>query len=143
MNKVEEAVMEYRRSGLLVARNKLMLMDWVRGGLDFKLFQNLVSKFPFSLEEWSQFLHLSERTIQRYKKEDKSFDSLQTEKILQITLLYQRGVEIFGDKDNFNFWLYTKNLALGNLKPKELLDNAFGITLLEEELNRIEHGVFA
>lgn len=143
MNKVEEAVMEYRRSGRLVAQNRLMLMDWVRGGLDFKLFQNMVSRFPFSLEEWSQFLHLSERTIQRYKKEDKTFDSLQTEKILQITLLYQRGVEIFGDKPNFDFWLDTKNLALGNLKPKELLDNAFGIALLEEELTRIEHGVFA
>lgn len=143
MNIVEEAAMEYRRTGTLANRNRSVLMQWVRGGIDFDMFQTMVSKFPFSIEEWSQFLHLSERTIQRYKKEDKNFDSLQSEKILQISLLYQRGVEIFGDKDNFNSWLSANNIALGNVKPKELLDNAFGIALLEEELTRIEHGIFA
>lgn len=143
MNIVEEAAMEYRRSGTIAARSRSTLMQWVRSGIDFDMFQNMVSKFPFTVEEWSQFLHLSERTIQRYKKDDKNFDSLQSEKILQISLLYQRGVEIFGDKDNFNSWLSANNIALGNVKPKELLDNAFGIALLEEELTRIEHGIFA
>ncbi len=142
-NLVKEAAMQYRTTGFLVQRNRSVLMEWVRGGIDFDLFQSMVSKFPFSIEEWSQFLHLSERTIQRYKKEDKNFDSLQSEKILQITLLYQRGVEIFSDKNNFNSWLETKNVALGNVQPKELLDNAFGIALLEEELTRIEHGILA
>lgn len=135
--------MEYRRTGNLAGRNRSVLMQWVRGGIDYGIFQNMVSKFPFTSEEWSQFLHLSERTIQRYKKDEKNFDSLQSERILQIALLYQRGVEIFGDKDNFDFWLATKNVALENIKPKELLDNAFGIALLEEELTRIEHGVLA
>lgn len=143
MDIVKEAAVEYRRTGTIANRNRSMLMQWVRGGIDFDMFQTMVSKFPFTSEEWSQFLHLSERTIQRYKKEEKKFDSLQSEKILQISLLYQRGVEIFGDKNNFNSWLSANNIALGNVKPKELLDNAFGIALLEEELTRIEHGVLA
>lgn len=143
MDIVKEAAVEYRRTGTIANRNRSMLMQWVRGGIDFDMFQTMVSKFPFTSEEWSQFLHLSERTIQRYKKEEKNFDSLQSEKILQISLLYQRGVEIFGDKNNFNSWLSANNIALGNVKPKELLDNAFGIALLEEELTRIEHGVLA
>lgn len=143
MDVVKEAAVEYRRTGTIASRNHSVLMQWVRGGIDFDMFQNMASKFPFTIEEWSQFLHLSERTIQRYKKEEKNFDSLQSEKILQISLLYQRGVEIFGDKDNFNSWLSANNIALGNVKPKELLDNAFGIALLDEELTRIEHGIFA
>ncbi len=143
MDIVKEAAVEYRRTGTIANRNRSMLMQWVRGGIDFDMFQTIVSKYPFTSEEWSQFLHLSERTIQRYKKEEKNFDSLQSEKILQISLLYQRGVEIFGDKNNFNSWLSANNIALGNVKPKELLDNAFGIALLEEELTRIEHGVLA
>ena len=36
-----------------------------------------------------------------------------------------------------------ENLALGGAKPKELLDNTFGITLIEEELVKIEYGIFA
>lgn len=119
------------------------LIDTVRKGVQFSLFKNIISHSPFSLSEWSKFLHLSERTMQRYKKEKKTFDALQSEKILQITLLYKRGIEVFGTPEKFNSWLDSKNLVLGNIAPKNLLDNSFGIHLLEEELTRIEHGVLA
>lgn len=142
-NIVSEAVVEYRRTGKLSTRNRGGIMSWIRGGIEFDFFQNLVSKYPFSIEEWSGFLHLSERTLQRYKKESKNFDSLQSEKIIQISMFYQRGVEVFGSKENFDIWLDSNNLSLGGVKPKELLDNAFGIALLDEELTRIEHGILA
>jgi putative toxin-antitoxin system antitoxin component (TIGR02293 family) len=81
--------------------------------------------------------------MQRHKREKKSFDPIYSDKILQITLLYNSGMEVFGDKGKFNTWLETQNLALGGIKPKELLDNTFGIGLLKDELTRIEHGVLA
>lgn len=142
-NILREPAVAYGRTGDLTTGNKTVLMKVIRGGIEFDKFQSMVSEYPFSMEEWSSFLHLSERTLQRYKKEDKNFDALQSEKILQISLLYQRGVEVFGDKENFDVWLDLPSIALGNIKPKELLDNAFGISLLEEELTRIEHGVLA
>jgi putative toxin-antitoxin system antitoxin component (TIGR02293 family) len=143
MSKVEEAAVEYKRTGTLSSGNRAFLMEWVREGLEYATFQKLTSKYPFTIEEWSKFLHISERTIQRYKKDFKNFDALQSEKILQISFLYQRGVEIFGAKENFDQWLELSNIALGNIRPKDLLDNAFGISLLEEELSRIEHGILA
>ncbi len=142
-NFLREPAVAYSRTGDLTIGNKTVLMRVIRGGIEFEKFQSMVAQYPFSMEEWSSFLHLSERTLQRYKKEDKNFDALQSEKILQISLLYQRGVEIFGDKQNFDAWLDISNLALGNLKPKDLLDNVFGISILEEELTRIEHGILA
>jgi len=95
------------------------------------------------MPDWSRFLHITDRTMQRYKKEMKSFDTIQSEKILQITLLYKKGIDVFGDKTKFDTWLISNNIALGNIKPKDLLDNAFGINLLNDELIRIEHGVLA
>ena len=53
------------------------LMDTIRKGVDFSFFKNILSNSPFSLSEWSKFLHLSERTMQRYKKDQKPFDALQ------------------------------------------------------------------
>jgi uncharacterized protein (DUF2384 family) len=50
---------------------------------------------------------------------------------------------VFGDKERFNVWLNATNIALGNVKPKDLLDNTFGISLLKDELGRIEHGILA
>lgn len=124
-------------------RDVLMLITSVREGIKYALFQSIASKSPFSIAEWSNFLHLSERTFQRYKKERRTFDPLHSEKILEITLVYNKGIEVFGEKANFDTWLEAKNLALGGIKPKELLDSTFGIGLLKDELTRIEHGVLA
>lgn len=143
MNFIDEAAVEYQRTGSLSSPSRTTLMKIVRGGIGYDLFETLFSTYPFSIEDWSNFLHLSERTLQRYKKDDKHFDSLQSEKILQISMIYQRGLEVFGDQENFNTWLDTKNISLSNQKPKDLLDNAFGIALLDEILTRIEHGVLA
>lgn len=121
----------------------LKLIDMVRQGIKFSNFTELVKSSPFNINEWSDFLHLSERTMQRYKKEKATFGNIHSEKILQITLLFKYGVDVFGDKKKFNAWLETDNLALGRVKPKELLDNSFGIDLIKDELTRIEHGVLA
>ncbi|MEM9674363.1 MAG: MbcA/ParS/Xre antitoxin family protein [Bacteroidota bacterium] len=115
----------------------------VREGVKFSLFQRIMKGSPFSLQEWSRFLHLSERSMQRYKAEKKRFDPIHSEKILEITFLYQRGLEVFGDSEKFNIWLNTESIALGGVSPKELMDTTFGINLLNDELTRIEHGVLA
>ena len=119
------------------------LIHMIREGIKFSNFTNLVGKSPFNLTEWSNFLHLSERTMQRYKKEKATFGNIHSEKILQLTLLFKLGTDVFGDKQHFNTWLDTTNIALGKIKPKELLDNSFGIDMLKDELTRIEHGVLA
>lgn len=124
-------------------RDTLTLVDIVREGIKFTLFMGFANKSPFSLTEWSGFLHLSERTMQRYKREKRTFDALQSEKILEIALLYKKGISVFGSKEQFDNWLETENLALGKVKPKSLFDNTFGINLLQDELLRIEHGILA
>jgi len=76
--------------------NILNLIDTVRQGIKFSNFTELVKISPFNLTEWSDFLHLSERTMQRYKKEKTTFSNIHSEKILQITLLFNYGIDVFG-----------------------------------------------
>lgn len=123
--------------------NALSLVELVRHGIKFEAFDTFANKSPFNINEWSTYLHLSERTMQRYKSEKRTFDPLQSEKIIEIALFYHKGVEVFGTSEKFNSWLETDNLALGSIKPKMLLDNSFGISILRDELNRIEYGVLA
>ena len=119
------------------------LIDVVRRGLNFSAFINLTKKSPFNISDWASFLHLSERTIQRYEKEDKVFDTVYSEKIVQITLLYNYGTEVFGNSELFNTWLETPNIALGKSTPKDLLDSSFGIEFIKTELTKIAHGILA
>jgi putative toxin-antitoxin system antitoxin component (TIGR02293 family) len=102
-----------------------------------------VGDTPFSLTEWANYLQLSERTIQRNQKENKTFQPIQSERIVEVSMLYKYGVEVFGNKDNFDTWLNTKSIALGGRIPKDLLDTKFGISMVKDELGRIEHGILA
>jgi putative toxin-antitoxin system antitoxin component (TIGR02293 family) len=119
------------------------LTNMVREGVPFPYFTKLSNQIHLGFDEWSSYLHLSERTIQRYKKENKSFDPLYSERILQIELLYKKGIAVFGLADNFYTWMDSISIPLGNIKPKALLDTAFGISSIYDELGRIEHGVLA
>jgi putative toxin-antitoxin system antitoxin component (TIGR02293 family) len=121
----------------------LYVIREVRKGIGYSSFTNAVKNVPLTLKEWSGILDLSERTLQRYKKDKRAFDTLQSEKIVQVTLLIRFGRDVFGDEKKFNLWLNTENLSIGNIKPKEMLDSSFGIDLLKDELTRIENGILA
>lgn len=122
----------------------LKLIDIVRKGLPSDSFySSILVNFSFSLSDWAGFLHLSERTLQRYRITHKTFEPIQSEKILELTMLFSYGISVFGDKANFETWLESFNIALGSVKPKDLLDTNYGINLLKDELTRIEHGVLA
>ncbi len=123
--------------------NVLSLIETIRNGIKFPSFNSFASRSPFSMAEWSSFLHISDRTMQRYKKENRTFDPLQSEKIVEIALLFQKGAEVFGESGKFNKWIETENLALGKVKPKMLLDSSLGIGLLKDELTRIEYGILS
>src|ERR1700754_940660 len=93
------------------------MVSMLREGVPFPYLTTISNRINFTLEDWSSFLHLSERTIQRYKKDKKAFDTIYSEKIIQIDRLYKRGAEVFGDEENFHTWMETKSIPLGSVKP--------------------------
>jgi putative toxin-antitoxin system antitoxin component (TIGR02293 family) len=119
------------------------MVNMLREGVAFTYLNSISDRINFTLEDWASYLHLSERTIQRYKKEKKPFDTIHSEKIVQIDLLYKKGADVFGSEENFHTWMETKSIPLGGVKPKGLLDTTYGINLITDELGRIEHGIFA
>jgi putative toxin-antitoxin system antitoxin component (TIGR02293 family) len=114
-----------------------------RKGIKFKIFEEIANLSPFNLKEWSKFLHITERTILRYKKDDKPFEPIQSERIIGISKVLKKGTEVFGSRKNFEVWLHSEIIALGGIMPKDLMDSSFGIEMIIDELIRIEHGILA
>lgn len=123
------------------------LLDFIsvsRAGMEYSKYKKIMDRLEFfHLSDWARYLHINKRTLERYKKEKKKLDAPKSERVLQIGLVYIRGVEVFGNKVKFLSWLNNSNMALGNNKPKDLLDTNFGMGLVKDELTRIEHGIFA
>ena len=121
----------------------LKLIHVTRKGIDYNTFNEFTVSFPLNISTWSKILNMSERTIQRYRREKKRLDSIHTEKLLLIMLLFNKGVSVFGNITNFLAWINSKSIPLGGVKPIDLLDNSFGINMVKDELIKIEHGVLA
>ncbi len=123
--------------------DKFMVMNAVKKGITSNLFQEIKSNSLFNDQQWSDFLHINIRTLQRYNKEKAHvFKPLQSEKIFEMAEVMNTGFEVFDTPDQFNIWLNSPSVALGNEKPINLLHSSFGIDLVLAELSRIEHGVF-
>lgn len=124
-------------------KDVFMLIKSTREGIEYDTFDKLSGRFPLNNSDWSRILSLSERTMQRYKREKKRFDPIHSERLLLIMLLFKKGVDVFENSDNFIKWLNSENISLGGVKPINILDNTFGVNLIKDELTRIEHGVLA
>ncbi|MDO6472154.1 MbcA/ParS/Xre antitoxin family protein [Maribacter sp. 1_MG-2023] len=61
----------------------------------------------------------------------------------EIQKLNKFGNEVFGDNTNFEKWLNSKSITLGNVEPKSFLKTFEGIQLVKDELGRIEHGIIS
>lgn len=110
---------------------------------NYKEFKKIADKVPFTLQEWSQILHISERTLQRYAKANSNFPFSVVDRILQIDKVIKRGIEVFGSLDKFISWLKSDPYMLEGRLSLQSLRSIEGINLLLTQLGRIEHGLFA
>lgn len=109
----------------------------------YKEFKKITDKVPFTLQEWSELLHISERTLHRYAKANSSFPFSVTDRILQIDKVMQRGTHVFGSLEKFIRWLRINPPALEGWISVHSLASIEGINLVLTQIGRIEHGILA
>ncbi len=119
------------------AKKEVILKDFT-----FSEFKKIADQATFTLKEWADFLHTSERTLQRYAKDNSSFNGLQIERILLFKKLIKEGNKQFG-KENFGIWINRKIFSLNFKTPRELLFTHDGVQEVINILGRLEHGIVA
>ena len=123
--------------------DKLLVAMAIRKGVTKQLFDEIKFNSPFNDNQWSEFLNINIRTLQRYKNDaNHIFKPLQSERIFELAEVISVGNSIFDTPEYFQFWLNSPSVALGNETPVSLLDSSYGKELVLAELNRIEHGIF-
>jgi len=110
---------------------------------NYKECKKIADKVPFTLQEWSDILHISERTLQRYAKANSIFPFSVIDRILQIDKVIQRGLHVFGSMEKFIGWLRDNPYMLEGRLSLQSLATIEGINKILTQLGRIEHGLFA
>jgi len=114
-----------------------------RSGVATTFVEDLMKLFHFKKQETATLINISPKTLDRHLKMRKPFNGLQSDRILELAELFQKGQEVFGNDLKFLKWLDSNIAVLNNTTPKEWLDTQQGIKVIMTELGRIQHGIFA
>lgn len=106
-------------------------------------FKKISDKSPFTQAEWASILHVSERTLQRYAKNNASFAPINAERAVQIEKVLKEGKITFGKVENFYSWLKREPYMLEGNLSFESLTSYEGIQKVLTQLGRIQHGILA
>jgi putative toxin-antitoxin system antitoxin component (TIGR02293 family) len=122
--------------------NDFDIITLARKGFPKKMLLSLAKKISLNIQELSNILHISERTLQRYD-DDAIIKTEYAEKAVELARLYTRGEEVFGNMDKFKLWIKTPGHVFKGEAPISILDTSAGFDMVFKELGRIEHGIFA
>ncbi len=107
----------------------------------YKKFERIANKAPFTQREWAAILHLSEKTLQRYAKDNKNFEGIYVDRILHIEELIEMGLETFKNPESFYNWLKKDKPMLGTTLRFSDLFTSQGIQEYVNVLGRMQHGI--
>ena len=83
------------------------------------------------------------RTLARRKMRNEPLSSAESDRALRLERIAQQADRVFGSREKAQRWLRKESRALDGTRPIDLMQSETGAHIVEEELHRIDHGMFA
>ena len=115
------------------------IFSTARKGVRTKIFYDFAETIKMSERNLASIINLSSRTISNYKEKRKMLEPTYSEHLLKLIALYEKGEEIFGNIDEFNYWL-NKPFWKSEEKPIDWLVTSGGVDLVTEEIENLAQG---
>ena len=109
-----------------------------RKGVKPSVFYDFAALIKMSEKNLAVLLNLSSRTISNYREQKKLLEPVQSEHLLKLIALFGKGEEIFGNVDEFNYWLQ-KPFWSAKERPIDWLVTPGGVDMVMDELDRLAH----
>ena len=117
----------------------LKLVFSARKGIKARLFFEFADSINMPEKRLAELINISSRTVHNYKELQKPLDPVQSEHLLKLISLYGKGEDIFGNLEEFNYWLQ-KPFWKSKEKPLDWLSTPGGVDLVKDELAHLSHG---
>lgn len=119
--------------------NPVKMALLARQGVAAVLFYSFAHSIKMPEKTLAHLLHTHPRTISNYRDQQKKLNPIESEHLLKLVALFIKGEELFGNVDEFNYWLQ-KPFWNGSEKPIDWLITPGGVDLVSHELGRLAHG---
>jgi putative toxin-antitoxin system antitoxin component (TIGR02293 family) len=118
------------------------LRDSIRSGLPFSALVALAKQLEISPQQFTAVFGIPPRTVAR-RKEARHLNPQESDRLYRVARAVSQAVEVLGSIEKARVWLKTPNRALGREIPLDLLDTEIGARQVEEELLRLNYGIFS
>jgi putative toxin-antitoxin system antitoxin component (TIGR02293 family) len=96
----------------------------------------------FSMDELYRIV-APRRTLARRIQNNEALTLRENDSAQRLVRVGELADRVFGDTEKARRWLRKPSRALGDVVPVDLLESETGAHLVEEELHRIDFGIFA
>ena len=112
----------------------------VAEGLPTYTLERVRTTLDLSKREFAEIIQISERTLNRRSKEERlSVD--ESDRVYRLSRLVHRASDVLGGEVQACAWMKEPNVALDEETPLNMARTAPGVTMVEQLLGRIEHGI--
>ncbi|HEY5462657.1 MAG TPA: antitoxin Xre-like helix-turn-helix domain-containing protein [Hanamia sp.] len=115
------------------------IVSAARKGIKTKVFYDFAETIKMPEKHLASILNLSSRTISNHYEEEKTLAPIYSEHLLKLISLYEKGEALFGNIDEFNYWL-KKPFWNKKTAPFDLVGTAGGVDLINQELDKLAQG---
>lgn len=115
------------------------IVSAARKGIKTKVFYDFAETINMPEKSLAAVINISSRTISNYKNEEKLLEPMYSEHLLKLIHLFEKGEELFGRVDEFNYWL-KKSFLNKKITHGELINTVGGVDLISEELEKLAQG---
>ncbi len=118
------------------------LIPTLRKGLPVELFERVRERFGVSAEKLAEIIGVAMRTLMRRKQEGR-LQMHESERLYRLGRLFDLAVQVFEDVDAAQAWFRSPQKAFAGATPLDYAETELGAREVENQLGRIEHGVFS
>lgn len=119
------------------------LVEITRKGLPAKILPMIAGEISIDRAAVARAAGISGRTLSRRIATHSLLTAEESDRMVRLARVLAFANETLGDRAKVSHWLQTRNAALGDKRPFDLLDTDAGVRSVETVLGRIAYGVYS
>jgi len=126
---------------ILSNSGSVKIITTLEDGISINALERVATYLGISMHQLLSFMRISRSTWQRRKKA-KKLDFNLSDKTVQLAHLLEHAEQVFGQSEKVRLWFNMPSVVFENRRPVELIGSLSGLNLINEELIRIEQGIY-
>ena len=111
-------------------------------GYPFSAFESVQKEIDLPQKQLSEIVGMTESTLARRKRDHQPLTAIESDRLYRVARITALAFEVFGDEDKARIWMKRPNDVLDGEVPLALLETEIGASQVEDELLRIQYGIY-